>query len=704
MLPSLRSKIGLLLGLALGVLNAPEPAHAAIAFDAASRAATTTTGRTTLSWSHTVGGGADRLMVVGVAIEDATTADANITSVTYNGVALTAVPNSKRSGGGTGIIQTQLFYGLSGGLGAAGAHTVVVNTQGPVDGISAGATTFTGATQAAPQPAATNVDTSGADSISTSITSTVANAWIVDVVGSGNSGSFTASGGQTERWDIAASGMTGASSTKALGAAGATTLGWSHSGANRLAHSLAQIAPSSGGGGQTFTLTTNVSGSGSVTRNPNAPSYAAGTVVTLTATPASGFQFAGWSGDLTGSTNPTTITMSANRTVTATFTPVTGGPFTLNVTVSGSGTVTRSPNQATYTNGTVVTLTANAAAGFQFSNWSGDLSGTANPSTIVMNSNKNVVANFTQTGGNLNFGLFGFATVNGTTTGGAGGPTTTVTNVDQLRTAAGQAGALIIRVQGTITGNESIRVESNKSILGAPGARLVGLGFTIGRSSAFGQVGNVIIRNLIMEKPLAPIDKITVQYGAHHVWIDHNEFFSDLDHGVDFYDGQVDVTHGADFVTVSWNVFHDHFKNSLVGNSENTGDEDTGHLRITYHHNRFTRVDGRNPSIRFGTGHVYNNHYLDIPDYGIASRRNAQVRVENNYFDNVETPIRADTSLSDVAGFVNQVNTNIFVNCGPNSITTAPGNFVPPYTFPLDAAAAVPSIVQQGAGVGKVTF
>ena len=184
MLPSTRKKVGLTLALLMGVgLAAAAPVQAAIGFDAASRAATTSTGRTSLSWSHTVGGGTDRLMVVGVAIEDTTTTDANITSVTYNGVALTAVPNSKRSGGGTGIIQTQLFYLLNGGLGAAGAHTVVVNTQGPVDGISAGATTFTGVVQSAPQPAATNVDTSGADSISTSITSTVANAWIVDVVG-----------------------------------------------------------------------------------------------------------------------------------------------------------------------------------------------------------------------------------------------------------------------------------------------------------------------------------------------------------------------------------------------------------------------------------------------------------------------------------------------------------------------------------------
>ena len=370
------------------------PATAAITFDAASRAATTSTGRTSLSWPHVVGGGADRVLVVGVAVEDASTTDANITAVTFNGVPLIPVPNSKRSGGGTGIIQTQLFYLLSGSLGAAGSRTITVTMQGAVDGISAGAVSLTGASQAAPQAAATNVDTSGADSISTSITSPAANSWS----------------------------------------------------------------------------------------------------------------------------------------------------------------------------------------------------------------------------------------------------------------------------------------------------------------------SNVIIRNLIMEKPLAPIDKVLVQYGAHHVWIDHNDFSSDLDNGVDFYDGQIDITHGADFITVSWNIFHDHFKNSLVGNSENTGDEDSGHLRVTYHHNLFTRVDGRNPSIRFGTGHVYNNHYLNIPDYGIASRQNAQVRVENNYFDNVDQPIRADTSLSDVAGQVNQVSTNIFVNSGPNSITTPVSNFVPPYTYRLDAASSVPAIVQQGAGVGKVIF
>jgi uncharacterized repeat protein (TIGR02543 family) len=71
--------------------------------------------------------------------------------------------------------------------------------------------------------------------------------------------------------------------------------------------------------GQEFTLTVNVVGSGSVTENPSNATYASGTVVTLTATPAVNWTFHLWSGDLTGAQNPINITMNANRTVTATF-------------------------------------------------------------------------------------------------------------------------------------------------------------------------------------------------------------------------------------------------------------------------------------------------------------------------------------------------------------------------------------------------
>ncbi len=160
-----------------------------------------------------------------------------------------------------------------------------------------------------------------------------------------------------------------------------------------------------GGGPTQYTLTADTTGQGNITLDPTGGTYNEGTVVTLTANPTSGWQFDGWSGDLSGSTNPTTITMDSNKTVTATFTEVVVPDYTLTVNTVGQGNVTLDPAGGTYSEGTVVTLTAGPVSGWQFDGWSGDLSGSTNPTTITMNSNKNVTATFseistTQTVGN----------------------------------------------------------------------------------------------------------------------------------------------------------------------------------------------------------------------------------------------------------------------------------------------------------------
>jgi len=143
-----------------------------------------------------------------------------------------------------------------------------------------------------------------------------------------------------------------------------------------------------------LTLTLNTTGSGSVMLNPPGGEYNPGTVVTLTATPATGFEFSGWSGDLSGSNNPATLTMNSNKTVTAIFTP----QMTLTTNTVGSGTITLNPAGGIYNNGTLVRLTAipqGGTTGFQFSGWSGDLSGSANPDSLTMTENKTVTAIFT---------------------------------------------------------------------------------------------------------------------------------------------------------------------------------------------------------------------------------------------------------------------------------------------------------------------
>jgi hypothetical protein len=70
--------------------------------------------------------------------------------------------------------------------------------------------------------------------------------------------------------------------------------------------------------------------------------------------------------------------------------------FTLSLSTQGQGTIQSIPSGPTYQAGTIVQLTAVPAPGWQFSNWSGDLTGAANPATIVMNSPKSVTAIFTE--------------------------------------------------------------------------------------------------------------------------------------------------------------------------------------------------------------------------------------------------------------------------------------------------------------------
>src|ERR1700681_704270 len=64
----------------------------------------------------------------------------------------------------------------------------------------------------------------------------------------------------------------------------------------------------------------------------------------------------------------------------------------------------------------------------------------------------------------------GFASVNANgqngTTGGAGGPTVTVSSASALSSAAGRSGALIVQVSGTITLSSDVKVASNKTIVG----------------------------------------------------------------------------------------------------------------------------------------------------------------------------------------------------------------------------------------------
>ena len=66
----------------------------------------------------------------------------------------------------------------------------------------------------------------------------------------------------------------------------------------------------------------------------------------------------------------------------------------LHVSVVGRGSVDLDPPGGSYAVGTVVRVTAKRYANWQFSHWEGDLSGTANPDSLVIDDSKKIVAVF----------------------------------------------------------------------------------------------------------------------------------------------------------------------------------------------------------------------------------------------------------------------------------------------------------------------
>jgi len=212
-----------------------------ITFDSNSSNYASTEGNS-LSWSHTLSGDPNRVLVVGVAAEDPCVNDLVVSSVKYNGVTMTLVPGSSRIEGTSIRMKTELYYLLNGILPAAGTYTVTVTYAGQVDNRNGGAVSLANVKQQAPEAVNTNSNT-GSATISTNITTLTNGAWVVDVVGSGNPGSFTTTAsGMVERWDVSADSSSGATSTRAVSTAGTVTLSWSGP-ANRNSHSLAAFAP-----------------------------------------------------------------------------------------------------------------------------------------------------------------------------------------------------------------------------------------------------------------------------------------------------------------------------------------------------------------------------------------------------------------------------------------------------------------------------
>lgn len=134
-------------------------------------------------------------------------------------------------------------------------------------------------------------------------------------------------------------------------------------------------------------------------------SYLDGTVLTLTATPSSGYTFSNWSGDCASEpTNQCNLTIDQDKNVTAIFTAVT---HDVTVTLPNNGNITSSPGDIdcgstanpdtcvdSFAENSPVVLTADPDPGYQFDGWTGpDCSGVGT-CNLIMNGDKTVGATF----------------------------------------------------------------------------------------------------------------------------------------------------------------------------------------------------------------------------------------------------------------------------------------------------------------------
>lgn len=277
----------------------------------------------------------------------------------------------------------------------------------------------------------------------------------------------------------------------------------------------------------------------------------------------------------------------------------------------------------------------------------------------------------------------GFCMVNGTTTGGAGGTVVTVSNGTDFVTEINKNGPRIIQVQGVLSIGRCF-TKSDKTIIG------LGTNATLLGNMNISDTENVIVQNLRITAPAH--DGLTI-WNSNHVWVDHCTFY-------DTGDGLCDMNRGSQYVTISWCKFHyvnqQEHRFTMIADGYNSSTLTLGWY--TLHHNWWsTGCDQRMASSSYGRLHYYNN-YFNCPGnyYASLARADTQILSENNYYLNVRNPLYSNDT-SDPTILIESVG-NLYPGCFDKISSGTDSVFAPSYSYTLDAAADVPSIVMIGAG------
>lgn len=296
------------------------------------------------------------------------------------------------------------------------------------------------------------------------------------------------------------------------------------------------------------------------------------------------------------------------------------------------------------------------------------------------------------------------------TTGGAGGAVVTVSTMADLIYYCGLTDPYIIQVDGIIPvtpKGRHIAVRSNKTIVGlGANSGIYEGGFSVGNNQK-----NIIFRNLTISDTYVEgdwdgktqdWDGIQIKGTCSHIWIHHCTF---LRQG----DGAVDITNGANYITISYTKFGENNKASLIGSSDT--DTHTDKYKVTIHHCWYNETTQRHPRVRFGQVHLFNNYYYNMGGYGremgyansngygIGIGVSAQIYSEKNYFEKVVYPSQFYDN-AEKPGYMIDIGSH-FVESGtmairPEGINWNPADF---YDYTLDDAETVKETVMTYAGV-----
>lgn len=189
---------------------------------------------------------------------------------------------------------------------------------------------------------------------------------------------------------------------------------------------------------------------------------------------------------------------------------------------------------------------------------------------------------------------------------------------------------------GSATDNLVNRTRNERRINVKPNKTLIGLGANAqvsGASFNLANASNVIIRNLTIKEVNPGLieagDGISLENSS-HIWLDHLRLLR-------ISDGFVDIKNSQN-VTISWSEL-DGYNPAVCGNQHHYTSM-VLHSQVTFHHNLWNNVSGRNPKLdgQQTRAHFFNNHWRNVSYFSVSVDNAAQARIESSFFENSAKP------------------------------------------------------------------